>query len=402
MNGETIGSLFSKSYSFLSFIHLALSLYISWFIVFLLDASLGSETVTMTMISTHSSKSSNYLGTSMGSVLIKATTVNAVSSRSSISLPICPVQRQCDQRAYQTYLNVVPPFFRVCDLCQLELKMKKRYGPPLVYRTVSDRNYPTIPYGKEMGYLNVPRISQSEHYLLLIMVASGAKEVERRALLRDFYQRLNPKSVRFIFITASNPQFNERVNQESWKFGDILQMNHMDSYHNLTLTTFGAIQYFSRFTRIADYFMKTDSDCTLNLPTILNRVQLFSSSVHYAGNCQYSGTYNTVYKWRKNYVPASLVRKDRYIRGYATGAGYIIRSWLLPRTALGIRHLRFIAHNEDVNVGKVMVMFGIRCVKLEKWVARHGCRSRDVCSRYAIIHPDGKGTPLRSYWNYIL
>lgn len=377
MFSGTADLLLTKHHGYLSLFHISLLFCISWFLIQISDVTLGSETLMVTVVST-------------------------LSSLFPYSLPVCPAQSRCNRRLYRRYLKDIPPSFRVCDLCQLELTLKKYYGPPLVYRAGKDKSYPFIPYGKEMNYRNVPYISPNEHHFLLILVASGAKEVKRRMLLRDLYRELGAGSVRFIFITASNPELNDQIDQESWEYGDVLQMNHVDCYHNLTLTTFGAIQFFSRFAAIADFFMKTDSDCALNMPTILSTIQGFNTSVHYAGYCQYNGNYNTIITTKKNYVPPSLVLRDRFIREYATGAGYIIRSWLLPRVAVGIRHLKFVAHNEDVNVGKALVMLGIPCFGLEKWVARHGCNSREKCLQYAIIHPDGKGTSLRSYWNYIL
>ena len=377
MFSGTADSLLTKNHGYLSFFHISLLFCISWFLIHLSDVTLGSEILMVTVMSTF-------------------------SSLFPYSLPVCPAQSHCNRNLYRTYLKEVPPSFRVCDLCQLELTMKRQYGHPLVYRIGRDKSYSNIPYGKEMQYLNVPYISPREHHFLLILVASGAREVERRMLLREYYQALGANSVRFVFITASNPEVNDQVNQESWEYGDVLQMNHVDCYHNLTLTTFGAIQYFSRFAGMANFVMKTDSDCALNMPNILSTLQEFNSSVDYAGYCKYNVTYNTKLRSAKNYVPSSLVRNNHFIREYATGAGYVIRSWLLPKIAVGIRHLKFIAHNEDVNIGKTLIMLGVPCIGLDKWVARFGCSNRARCLQYAIIHPDGKGTSLRSYWNYIL
>lgn len=343
-----------------------------------------------------------YLDMTAGSETLLVTTLTTLSSLFPYSLPICSAQSRCHGRFYQMYLSQIPPTFRVCDLCDFELSLRRHYGAPLVYRVGNNEQYPVIPYGENIEFLNVPYVSPKEHHFLLVLVASGAREVGRRMLLREYYRMLGAKSVRFVFITASNPEVNDQVNRENWEFGDVLQMSHVDCYHNLTLTTFGAIQYFSRFPGMADFVMKTDSDCALNMPTILNTLHGFNSSVNYAGFCKYNVTYNTKNPSAKNFVPHSLVRRDTRIREYATGAGYVLRWSLVPRIAIGIRHIRFIAHNEDVNVGKTLIMMDIPCVKLDNWVARYGCNDREECLKYAIIHPDGQGTSLRSYWSFIL
>ena len=101
-------------------------------------------------------------------------------------------------------------------------------------------------------------------------------------------------------------------------------------------------------------------------------------------------------------IPDSLVGDDVLIPAYATGAGYLIRSDVLPHLAIAIRHLNFIGHNEDVNVGKAMTLLNYNCSHIDHWVARYGCENRTSCLDYSIIHRNSSNTEIGKYWRYLL
>ena len=313
---------------------------------------------------------------------------------------ICKEQK-CNSIEYKEYLSFVPLEYRVCDECEVELDCYHRFGKPFSFRTINHKNYPTIPYGSGMEYLCVPYLNLHSHYRLLILVVSAARETKERQILRNRFSRFSNQRIRFLFVIASNPTLNDEVRSESIAFEDILQLNHIDSYHNLTLTTFGAFQFISHFSNIADYVMKTDSDCALNINRILQIIDSLSPEDVYIGNCNPSTIYNT--KWSgKNYVPPELVGNETIVPDYVTGGGYVISSSIVGKMVVGMRHLGFIAHNEDVNVGKAMKSIGVKCTHIPNWIARYGCRSEEECLKYPIIHKDKSDDEVKVFWRYIL
>ena len=298
-------------------------------------------------------------------------------------------------------MSFVPLEYRVCDECEVELDCYHRFGRPFSFRTINNKNYPTIPYGSGMEYLCVPYLNLHSHYRLLILVVSAARETKERQILRNRFSRFSNQNIRFLFVIASDPAFNDEVKRESISSEDILQLNHIDSYHNLTLTTFGAFQYISHFSNIADYVMKTDSDCALNINRILQIIDSLSPEDVYIGNCNPSTIYNT--KWSgKNYVPPELVGNEIIVPDYVTGGGYVISSSVVGKMVVGMRHLEFIAHNEDVNVGKAMKSIGVKCTHIQNWIARYGCRSEEECLKYPIIHKDISNDEMKVFWRFIL
>ena len=89
---------------------------------------------------------------------------------------ICKEQK-CNSIEYNQYLSFVPLEYRVCDECEVELDCYHRFGKPFSFRTINNKNYPTIPYGSGMEYLCVPYLNLHSHYRLLILVVSAAKEM---------------------------------------------------------------------------------------------------------------------------------------------------------------------------------------------------------------------------------
>ena len=304
------------------------------------------------------------------------------------------------------------------------MKLYSLYGPPFSYRVSSEPSYPTIEFGKSLTFLNLPSISRQYHYDLFLFICSSTPEMFVRDKLRRRFLSLSSKySLGYIFVLGSNPEFNDRISEENRKYHDILQLGHKDSYHLITLSVFGAIQYLSNYPVKVRYFMKTDSDCVLNVPSIIQYVQKANDS--YIGNCKYKANYLTfsrleerIKKLRririkterqelqdlliKRAVPDSLVMNDTRINSYATGAGYLIRSDILPRLAVSIRHLNFIGHNEDVNIGKAMTMLGYSCELVDNWVARKGCNNQTDCLNYFIIHRKSSFVEIGNYWNYVM
>lgn len=310
--------------------------------------------------------------------------------------PNCPRQVLCSEKEYNDYLQFVPLHYRVCGECQLELELRHSQGLPFMYHTIEDIDYPSIAFGSGLQYLCFPEFGSQERYFLLILILSSASEIVERAALRSYYNRMPLNSTRFLFVTASNPEVNEAVAKESRQFHDILQLNHMDSYHNLTLSVFGALQLLSQNTNYAEYILKTDSDCVLNMPRIEFKLRQHGG-FQYAGNCRRNAGYYTTGKKRKNYVPRELVGDER-IEQYATGAGYIIASSVLPKLVVAFRHLPFLTHNEDVNVGRAMSLVHVKCRMFWTWIARNGC-SGNLCKYYAIIHSPNN---WRRVWDVIL
>lgn len=305
---------------------------------------------------------------------------------------------------YDSYLKRIPPAYRVCNSCKQEMLFYSQFGNPFTYRQYEETNYPIISYGKELNFLATPKIDINHFYDIFIVICSSANQLNVRKKLRTRLEQLKERfNFGYIFALGYNKNNSLLIQQESYEYKDIIQLAHKDSYHHLTLSVFGAFQYLTHFQNITKYFMKTDSDCVINFELIVHYVQ--QTSTPYFGNCRYWDYYITSKRdkrYLKMYVPKQLVQNDTKMPSYATGAGYLIRSDLLKYMIIALRHVNFIAHNEDVNVGKAMQLLGYNCSYYANWVARHGCDSKEECSNYAILHKKESDDEIPRLWSYVL
>ena len=209
----------------------------------------------------------------------------------------------------------------------------------------------------------------------------------------------------FVLASSSSLDCSEMIDQENKQFGDILQFNHPDGYHFITLSVFHSFHYIQKLHLPIQYVVKTDSDCVVNYNSLHKRVDSIDAARQnevYMGRCWYNVSYNYKTNSSKTYVPKELLRDRDFIPYFAAGGCYVFSYRLLPRLLLALQHLPFIAHSEDVNVGKGMIMLNIPCIGDEKWwIARHGCSSRDECLKYVVMHPNVSSEDTIRFYSYL-
>ena len=74
-------------------------------------------------------------------------------------------------------------------------------------------------------------------------------------------------------LTSSSFLFREKVREEQTKFDDILQVDMIDHYNNLTLKSVFTLKFFLNESNFDDpppfHLMKIDNDAYLNLPQLV-------------------------------------------------------------------------------------------------------------------------------------
>ena len=279
-----------------------------------------------------------------------------------------------------------------------------RYGRPFNYQNVSVENYQQIFLGRPYSILQKPRLSFHHRVRILTVVLSSACDFSARQIVRSktqsYYLRYN---VVTIFSLGNNPGCTSLVAQENDDYGDILQFDHVDSYHNITLSVLYAFQWLQLAHLPIDYVLKTDSDCVVNYPLLLQLIYPYDviKDDVYMGDCHRDEIFNTKNHRRKNYVPAAVVGST-VLSYYASGGGYIISYHLLPRLMIAMRHVNYLTHHEDVNTGKGMQLLQVPCVDYSRfWVARLGCENQGECLRHVILHPKSSILEVDRFYSYL-
>ncbi|XP_071489668.1 beta-1,3-galactosyltransferase 5-like [Diadema antillarum] len=137
---------------------------------------------------------------------------------------------------------------------------------------IDDHNYqyfhnPTDTCMRNKGRANI---------FLLILVTSSPGNHERRQLIRRTYGRNSSWSVekrgetKTLFILGVTDVSGQVViDDEAYRYGDIVQENFIDSYHNLSRKTVAAFKWASKFCRHANFVMKLDDDVMLHQKRVL-------------------------------------------------------------------------------------------------------------------------------------
>jgi len=108
---------------------------------------------------------------------------------------------------------------------------------------------------------------------LLVLVTSSANgHAERREAVRATWGSAR-EGVRLLFLLGQGQDGQHAIDEEAAEFGDILQEDFKDAYHNLTLKTIGGLKWSSIFCPQAEFVMKTDDDIFVNVPLLLNSLQ---------------------------------------------------------------------------------------------------------------------------------
>ncbi|XP_071489699.1 beta-1,3-galactosyltransferase 1-like [Diadema antillarum] len=111
---------------------------------------------------------------------------------------------------------------------------------------------------------------------ILILVTSSPVNHERRQLIRRTYGRNSSwpfdkrGEIKTLFISGvTDKSIQEVIDDEAYRYGDIVQEDFTDSYHNLTRKTVAAFKWASKFCRHANFVMKLDDDVMLHQKRLL-------------------------------------------------------------------------------------------------------------------------------------
>ena len=136
-------------------------------------------------------------------------------------------------------------------------------------------------------YILQPKNLCSNGMFLVTYVHSAPTNNKRRMIIRNTWgnpanvQKENVKiKVFFVIGVSLKPLVNEAIQFESERYGDVLQEDFLDSYHNLTYKGIAALKYISHNCRNVPYVLKTDDDIFVNIFSLIHHLQTISAPKH--------------------------------------------------------------------------------------------------------------------------
>lgn len=259
----------------------------------------------------------------------------------------------------------IPPQFRYQEYQALDRHLTDRFGLPFSYKRFSSSDYHYIPYGYNYTYLAQPHDFCSNDTFMVVMIMSTVKKPEEREVLRKTWfkdKTVLGQKIKYLFIVSSSPDkaVNDAIDQEAARFNDILHMDHLDSYNNITMSIMNTFNWLHRNCHSIKYILKGDPDSYFNTPKIVQWLLDLPPERQtrlYHGSCFITSFFirKPGYKWDTPYK----VDRDDLAWPYCVGVGYVISADLLAPLVLASRHYPYMLRTEDMSIGLAALMLNV-------------------------------------------
>uniref|UniRef100_A0A3B5B1H2 Hexosyltransferase n=1 Tax=Stegastes partitus TaxID=144197 RepID=A0A3B5B1H2_9TELE len=223
------------------------------------------------------------------------------------------------------------------------------------YRLISPDTYHYL--------LNQPAVCQDRSPFLVFLVPVGPQEAAAREAVRGTWGGSGPGSLTLFFTGlpegGRGAAAQKELEEESRQHADIIQINFVDSYHNLTIKTVLMMKWLATHCPHASYAMKVDADIFVNVFQLLGRLRGSPRQGFITGSVIRDGRprRDPSSKW---YLSEELYPEDSF-PPYVSGAGYVFSADMAARISWASRFVRLIPL-EDVYVGLCLRVLGVRPV----------------------------------------
>ncbi|ELT90318.1 hypothetical protein CAPTEDRAFT_101296, partial [Capitella teleta] len=182
--------------------------------------------------------------------------------------------------------------------------------------------------------LSNPNICRVKDLLMLVYVLSAPDNFRRRAMIRQTWGNVNKfPNVRVMFVmgkTSSLKTLQDVLNFELTTYGDILEEDFEDTYHNLTYKGIAAFKFISQYCNNAPYIVKTDDDVFVNMYSLQNHLMQLKDAGFKSNLILCKFAYHRVERHGKWAISKEVFPGDRYPR-YCSGLGYVFSIDVVPQ-----------------------------------------------------------------------
>lgn len=213
--------------------------------------------------------------------------------------------------------------------------------------------------------LNQPKLCVRRKPFLVFMIPVREDDSESRAAIRKTWGQdgLVPSVdiARLFFLGLSKESKlkpDERLLNESEAYGDIIQMDFLDTYRNLTVKTMMIMNWLATYCPSARYAMKVDADIFVNVPYLVRYLQAKPPQLDYITGSVINDGRPRRDQHSKWYVSEEVYPESSF-PPYVSGAGYVFSTDLAMKISWASRFVRPI-HMEDVYVGLCLHFLDVR------------------------------------------
>ncbi|XP_070547541.1 uncharacterized protein [Ptychodera flava] len=201
-----------------------------------------------------------------------------------------------------------------------------------------------------------------EVFLLLITPSSATKQKEREVIRNTRGKRsefLGKKIVQIFLIGRTTSSSTDRqIMNENNRYKDIVVVDIMDNYKNLTLKTVMLLKWATFYCPNARYVMKVDDDVFINLHNLVSILVAAPRSRHVVAYVHKDSKPLRDPKYKKWYVTYDEWPYDTY-PPYPNGPGYVMSYDVARDVFLSAHRMKFFRF-EDVYVGINLQSIGVQ------------------------------------------
>ncbi|XP_030227171.1 beta-1,3-galactosyltransferase 1 [Gadus morhua] len=257
--------------------------------------------------------------------------------------------------------------------------------------------------------LNQPDLCRDQRPLLLALVpVAPGDRTSRDVVRRTWGAKQQEGSARdpllltvFYVGVSSEPGVQGALVAESGDHGDIIQMDFVDSYQNLTIKTLMIMNWVATFCPNASHAMKVDADIFVNVYLLVEVLRGYPTKGFITGSVIRDGRPRRDPKSR--WYVSEEAYPDSYFPPYVSGAGYVFSTDVARKVSLASRSVPMVPL-EDVYVGLCLRAAGVSPVYAQSFLAlrnlfevRH--LAYDRCAFAARVIVNGfKPAELLSIW----
>lgn len=220
------------------------------------------------------------------------------------------------------------------------------------YRIISPGSYRLL--------IDQPHACRDRSPALVLLVPVAPRDAAARRAVRSSWGStgLDTLTLFFTGVLVGEDQ-GSFLQEESGHHADIIQMDFVDSYQNLTIKTLMMMNWVATHCPNASYVMKVDADIFVNVFYLLQLLRSSPKTGFITGSVIWDGKprRNPDSKW---YLSEEQFPEDHF-PPYVSGAGYVFSTDLAHKISWASRFVRSIPM-EDVYVGLCLRVLGVQPV----------------------------------------
>ncbi|XP_045205094.2 uncharacterized protein LOC123557598 [Mercenaria mercenaria] len=214
--------------------------------------------------------------------------------------------------------------------------------------------------------INEPNLCDGDVELLFMIASTVARKDSRNAIRKTWCGGCNKPDSKmklvFVFGNRHDSDENENLLEESEEFHDIIQMDFVDTYANLTYKTMSSLLWSEDYCKQAKYVMKTDDDMYINTELLPLLLKAAPSEKFIGGMCwgPSSPHRDSNSKWYVSFVQY----RHSLFPSMCSGTGYVMSRDVVSGVLRQSPNVPFF-YLEDVYVAICVKKLGIHPVLLD-------------------------------------